>query len=233
MQFAAGTIQGLLTLFSCFSCGCEPPHSVPDWPTCSRESAEAGNAPSTLQPAFDPQEGKWHSHARAPPPIHTWHTRAASQSRPVRETLLVAYKARGKCGLSLVLVLTGCHGIRTRGGGEGSSARPGGRQSEPEGCAGWAMAAGGVQLPLALGSPHKPLASAPSPAQALLLADLAIRLGGPQLLCQPHGCLGLLSPVFPSMNVEPTEIMREAHFNAMEGIVLLLKQQIELIESAV
>lgn len=41
------------------------------------------------------------------------------------------------------------------------------------------------------------------------------------------------APSFPpTYNKKPNEIMKQTHFNATEGIVLLLKQQIELIESA-
>lgn len=40
-----------------------------------------------------------------------------------------------------------------------------------------------------------------------------------------------LSPFPSTYNKNPNEIMKETHFNATEGIVLLLKQQIELIES--
>lgn len=40
------------------------------------------------------------------------------------------------------------------------------------------------------------------------------------------------APSFPpTYNKKPNEIMKQTHFNATEGIVLLLKQQIELIES--
>lgn len=41
------------------------------------------------------------------------------------------------------------------------------------------------------------------------------------------------APSFPpTYNKKPNEIMKQTHFNATKGIVLLLKQQIELIESA-